>query len=189
MLKRHVFIPVVIFFVAAAFISISLLVYFSGGRSSLIRKKLGIGAVLIYLTGLVSCDLLDGGKPTPTCYVPLPPPNEFHIVEPSPGKDGIDLDLSEDNLLSGVIEGREGTEFSFRIEDGNAIERQRDDLAALDGAFDEYTEDFEVIVRDDLATGVYFIHFFDASAETQPADGTPGKASYRLNIVSRGSER
>jgi hypothetical protein len=183
MLKRHVVIPVVIIFVAAAFVIASILVYFSRGRSSLIRKKLRIGAVLIYLTGLVSCDLIDGDTP-PTCYVPLPPPNEFRITEPGPSKDGIDIDLAQSNLLRGVIARREGTDFSYRIEDESASERQRDDIAALDGAFDEYTEDFEVTVRDDLATGLYLIHFFDAAAAEQSRDSARRRASYRLNVTN-----
>jgi hypothetical protein len=188
MLKRHVAIPVAITFVATAFIVISILVYFSRGRSTLIRRKLKLGAILIYLTGLVSCDLLDGGG-TPTCYVPLPPPNEFHIVEPGPNRNGIDVDLALSNVLLGVIERREGSEFSFRIEDEDRDERQRDDIAALDGTFDEYTEDFEVSIRENLATGSYTIHFFDAGAEDQSSHPARCRASYRLNITNEETER
>jgi hypothetical protein len=188
MLKRHVAIPVAIAFVAAAFIIVSSLVFFSRGRSSLIRRKLRIGAALIYLTGLVSCDLF-GGDGLPTCYVPLPPPNEFHIVEPSPSKNGIDVDLAMSNILRGVIERREGVDFSFRIEDDSAHERQRDDIAALDGAFDEYMENFEVSLREDLATGSYRIYFFDATAADQSSGSARCRASYRLNVTIRETER
>ena len=189
MVKKHLFIPVVISLVAAAFITISLLVFFTRGKPSLIRKKLRIGAILIYLTGLVSCDLIDGKKSRPTCYVPLPPPNEFHIVEPSPGRYGIDIDLTSGNLLKGIIERREGEEFSFRIEDDNALERQRNDLFALDGAFDEYAEDFELTIEGDLATGTYYIHFFDVGAADQSSGCERCKASYRLNVTNQGTER
>lgn len=189
MLKRHIFIPVVIAFVAAAFIAISFLVFFTGGKPSLIRKKLGIGAFLIYLTGLVSCDLIDTRKSPPTCYVPLPPPNEFHIVEPNPGKSGIDIDIASSNIMKGVIERREGEKFSYRIEDESALERQRDDIAALDGAFDEYAEDFELMVRGDLTTGKYWIHFFDVESTDQPLGCERCKASYRLNVMNEETER
>ncbi len=188
MLKRHVFIPVVITFVATAFIVISFLVFFTRGKPSLIGKKLTIGAFLIYLTGLVSCDLIDGKK-TPTCYVPLPPPNEFHVVEPSPDKNGINIDLTSGNLVRGVIERREGEAFSYRIDDEVALERQRDDLAAADGAFDEYAEDFEVMIREDLPTGMYWIHFFDVDSADQSSDCKQCRASYRLNIMNGETER
>jgi hypothetical protein len=181
MLKRHVVIPVLIAFVAAGFIAVSILVFFTRGRPSLIRKKLKIGATLIYLTGLVSCDLIDGG--TPTCYVPLPPPNVFHVVEPNPTRDHIDIDLSDSNIIRGIIERREGDEFSYRIVDGDSEERQRDDITALDGAFDEYTEDFEVPIKEDLETGSYFIHFFDVAAAEQ-VTGPGFRASYLLNIIN-----
>ena len=188
MLKRHVAIPVAITIVAAAFIVVSILVFISRGRSSLIRRKLKLGAILIYLTGFVSCDLLDGGG-TSTCYVPLPPPNEFHIVEPGPTGDGIDVDLALSNVLKGVIERREGAEFSFRIDDDGAHEWQRDDIAALDGVFDEYTEDFEVALRGDLATGSYLIHFFDVGAADQSSRSARCRASYRLNVTNEETER
>lgn len=189
MLKRHIIIPVGISFVAAAFIVVCLLVFCTRGRPSLIRKKLAVGAFLLYLTGLVSCDLIDARKGTPTCYVPLPPPNEFHIVEPSPGTGGIDIDLVSGNVVRGVIERREGNEFSYRVEDGSALERQRDDLAALDGAFDEYAEEFELMIREDLPAGRYWIHFFDVDSSGQPDDCAGCRSSYRLNVTNLETER
>ncbi len=180
-MKRHVFVPVLIAFVAAAFIAVSILVYFTRGRPSLVRKKLKIGATLIYLTGLVSCDLIGGG--THTCYVPLPPPNVFHIVEPNLTRDRIDIDLSSSNIIRGIIERREGDEFSYRVLDGSSEELQCDDITALDGVFDEYTEDFEVAIRKDLETGSYFIQFFDVAAAEQTT-GPGFRASYLLDIIN-----
>jgi hypothetical protein len=182
MIKRHVVIPVCIALISGAFIAVCTLICLTGARPALIKKKLKLGAILIYLTGLVSCDLF-GGKPQPTCYVPLPPPNEIHITEPAVNGAGIELDLSRSNVLKGVIERREGTEFSFRIEDPGATERQRDDLAALDGAFDEFSEDFALNVRNDLETGEYFLRFFGVPASGQAGDHSGGLATFRMSVT------
>lgn len=183
MFKKQFMIPVLIVGVAAAFVFVSFLVFLTGGRPSLVKKKLKIGALLIALTGMVSCDLFDG-KGTHTCYVPAPPPNAIHITDPAWGEYGIELDLSTGNILGGRIENRKGADFSFRIEDEENVEMQRDDIAALDGEFDEYTEEFEIEVREDLSTGLYYIHLFDVGAQDQPVNLTSYKWSFRLNVTN-----
>jgi hypothetical protein len=97
-MKREIFIPIFIIVLMIIFVIISAIVFFSKGKSSFVKQKLKIGAIIISISAFASCnihkhtcyktsvdkknDIKDSSNindnnknnyPPPTCYSPPPP--------------------------------------------------------------------------------------------------------------------
>ena len=172
---KHLFLFIAL---AIVFAIISLLVYLTKGHPSLIRKKLKIGAMIIAITSIYSCDMLTD-ETTTTCYAPVVPQNQIVLDSP----DGSTIYLKENNIIHGEINNRGANEFSYALTDSTSYEYQKDDLTAKDGAFDEYYEEFDIILNDSLRSGTYNLDFF-LVPEDQITDSTEAYISFQLTIIN-----
>ena len=175
--KKELFTPLVIAGLAVAFIVVSALVYLSRGDPGLVRRKLRLGGMLLALTGAVNgC-----GGLTASCY-DMAAPNEFSLSDIN--QDGaVTVDLPADNQVAGVIYQRQGDTFSFRLQDGKEAEVQSADIVALDGAFDENSEEFILAIRPDLDSGTYLLSFYDSHKDKQ-SQTEPNYMTYKLKVTN-----
>jgi len=176
MTKRESLIPVVVVGLAIGFVVVSLLVVLTRGNPKWVSKKLRIGAMLLTLTGVAT-----GCGTETTCYDPLPPENGFYLDDyVYPGQE-VDVDFAQSNVIHGSIDNRSGEAFSFRLVDSADQELQREDILAADGAFDSYTEEFDITLRTDLSTGTYHLFLFATLAADQP---DTGDVEFILNVTN-----
>lgn len=179
--RKQILVPVLVAFLSAAFIVVSILVFVTRGRPSLIRKKLKLGAVILSLTGVVLAGCREGDI---TCYAPLLPSDRIEFYSPEVTEDGIYLNLAVRYILEGTIYERRADAFSFDIIDEGRNEVQSGDIAALDGAYDTETELFLIAVRRDLPTGVYTLSLYRDTGGFQPINATDRIFQATLNIVN-----
>lgn len=139
MMRREHWIPLAVLGLTLAFVLVSWLVRLSRGHPWLIRRKLRLGALLLGLTGAAAgCG--EGG--TATCYLPAPV-DEIYFDSQFRGQDGLVLDLGQGSELSGDLNGRSDSAYSYQIlVDGT--EARRGAVVAADGAFDAVTELFRI---------------------------------------------
>ena len=173
--KRELFTPLVVAGLAVAFIVVSALVYLSRGNPGLVRRKLRLGGMLLAITGAVN------GCGTSMCY-DVASPNEFALSDIR--SDGaVHLDLPGSNKVAGVIYQRQGDRFSFRLLDTQDAVVQKADIPALDGAFDDNMEEFELAIRPDLATGTYKLSFYTAGQGDQDT-AKPHYSTYKVEVTN-----
>jgi hypothetical protein len=158
-MKRELLTPLIVAGLAVAFVIVSAMVLLTR-NPRWIQRKLRIGALLLGLTAVVSC-----GDETISCYDPVMP-NYFQLGENYGGI--VNVDLSESQTLSGTIHERQGEVFSYRLENAAEEEVARENIAALDGAFDESSEEFEITLPGTLVAGSYHLELFGADADAQP---------------------
>jgi hypothetical protein len=153
-MKKELYIPLILIGLSVAFVVVSFLLWLSRGNDSLLKKKLRIGAIILSLTGTaVGC-----GGCGETCYLKIPD-NQFYLEDHgSVGR--IELDMSATNKLTGMIRHRIDEDFWYLIRKQNGEEIQRGNVEPLDGAYDESEEEFEILVRIDIATGEYELEFY-----------------------------
>jgi len=154
-MKKEIYIPLVLIGLSVAFVVVSFLVWITRGNDSLLKKKLRIGGFILLLSGAAI-----GCKCEGTCYLTIPD-NQFYVEDHGNGS-RIELDMSVTNKLNGRINHREdeAEDFWYLIRAQNGDEIQRGNVEPLDGAYDEYEEEFEILVRIDLATGNYELEFY-----------------------------
>lgn len=153
--KKEMMIPFVLVGLAVAFGLVSAMVILSRGHPGWIKRKLKIGGMILSLTATLNgC----GTEPTMTCYVVVPI-NEFSLVDEQdialPQE--ITVDLTTNPVLRGRLRNREATSFVYRIVDKNQTQVQGGLLQALDGAWDEYREEFEIVLDTNLVTDTYHL--------------------------------
>jgi hypothetical protein len=165
---------------SVAFAVVAALVFLTGGRPSLVRRKLKLGtAILTLTTALAGC-----GETEVTCYAPPLPPNTMEIPDYDQQLGGIPLNLAENNVLHGRISARQGETFSSCLVstiETNETVLQRGAIVAQDGAFDESTEEFEIAIRTDLATGAYRLRLYARDEDSQDAASA---AEYLLIVTN-----
>ena len=156
--------PFTIAGLTAAFAIISFLVYITKGNNAyFLKKKLRIGALLLSLTAVTTgCN-----DNVVTCYAPLPG-EEITLNSGSPaGSHGeLVLNLSKTDTVQGTIFRRYSSKYSFQLATVRDSILQRENISALDGAFDEPTESFNITLRRDLDTGYYHLKIFDAGIDS-----------------------
>lgn len=178
MIKKELIIPISIIGLSITFAVITALLFFTKGNKSLIKRKLKIGAVLLGLTAVVnSC----GPLPV-TCYDPIDP-NNFSLSGEIYQNGKYVIDLSQSTIIPGKIHFREGYDFSFRITDSVKTEKQRNDIFALDGAYNEDTEDFEIPIDTNIAGGNYKLWLFDYAKGDQPDSLSNYHVNYDIKII------
>jgi hypothetical protein len=168
--KKEICLPLVLIGLSAAFIVVSFLVWITRGKDSLLKKKLRIGALILSLSGVGS-----GCWPVISCYDGLPA--DRFVLEGTDVYGEIELDLTVSNILKGKIQQRRGKDYWFLITGQDSVEIQTGTLEALDGAFNEDTEEFEIAVRSDIPTGGYDLTFYSA-------DDDHPQAHFFLHIIN-----
>jgi hypothetical protein len=165
-----------VFVLFLAFGVISFLVILTGRHPYFIGKKLRLGAVLLSLTGSsVGCIM------PVTCYVPAPR-NIIHIDQANDKTNEIVLDRATSDTLTGSIRDRLGSAFSYAILDSLDALIKKDDIQALDGAFDADSEAFKIGLGHSVSAGMYTLHFYSVSKDSiQNYDWE--NRSYSLKIV------
>jgi hypothetical protein len=159
--KKELYLPLVLIGLSAAFIAVSFLVWITRGNDSLLKKKLRIGALILSLSGIGT------GCWTTTCYEGYP--EDYFVLDGMDTNREIELDLTISNILRGKIENRRGEGYWFLITDQDSVEVQTGILEALDGAFNERAEEFEIAVRSDIPTGDYELTLYSADDDNPQA--------------------
>jgi hypothetical protein len=141
---------------ALAFAAVSFMLYLSGGKSSYwLKKKMKIGAIMLTMSaasvGYQGC--------ITTCY-DMPAQNDISIDNLANYE--IRVNLQENKYITGTIYERISTEFYFRITDTAYTKTfQLEQLKADDGAMDESSEKFTIMLSDSLESGIYMLNFYD----------------------------
>lgn len=173
---------------SVAFVLVSFLVVVTKGNPKWVQKKLRLGAMLLALTWAASgCGGVgdrDDSGPGPMCYDPVQPPNSFYLGEhvgqhAYPGQT-LDVDFSTSNIVYGSIFNCQGETFSYLLLDAENQEIQKDDILPQDGAYDSYSEDFEIVLEPDLSNGTYALLLFDTTKEEQAGLGE----KFTLNVTN-----
>jgi hypothetical protein len=175
---KKISIPVVLFALSGLFLLTSFVLFLHKGKSARwVARKMKIGGMMLSLTTLLNaCDpsqtaaLIDTTPPW-TCYIVAYPNDrkpENVIYLESNDDSLIKLNLPFDNRIKGEIKNRTWDTFSFAVFDSRDSVRQRDNILASDGVFDENSELFEIKVEKNLETGKYKIRFFMTEKESQP---------------------
>jgi hypothetical protein len=155
-MKKEIYIPLILIGLSVAFVVVSFLLWLSRGNDSLLKKKLRIGALIISLSGVaLGCW---SERDCSTCY--LVAKENLFVVEDQHMGGRIVLDMSVTNKLTGLVSNYTSKNLWYLIEDHNDNEIQRGAVEPLDGAYDQHSEEFEIPVRIDLATGEYELEFY-----------------------------
>ena len=181
-MSRKVLVAAAVAALSLCFVVVSLLVLLSRGRGPLLGAKLRLGALLLSLGAVAvtgSC-----GDDEVTCYAPAIS-NHVVVEDPEQEVDGVPIDLSLGNVIRCRIESRSGDAFSWRIADDSLVEIDRGDIEPLDGAWDESTEQFEIVIDPSLSTGAYWLWLYETDATHQPTDPY-GFSSIRLLVTNDG---
>lgn len=96
----------------------------------------------------------------------------------------IELDLSMSNRLTGTIMFRRGSDFSFRVTNSQDTEVQSGILEALDGAFNEDREEFEILLDKDLDAGTYQLHLYETTLQNVKDYDTYPSMIYQLKLIN-----
>ncbi len=146
MIRRELWIPLAAAVLTAAFLLVSWLVRLSRGNPWLLRRKLRLGAVLLGLTWAAAGCEGDGITGGGTCYAPLPPSDEVEFDARFYDGRGWVLDLAQGSEMTGTLDYRTSAAYAFQLVATGGSEIQRGDLAASDGAFDESSEAFRLVL-------------------------------------------
>jgi hypothetical protein len=170
--------PVLVVLLFIAFAIVSFLIILNKNNPSLLKKKLKIGALLITLTSVT------GGcqDSIVTCYDPIPS-DMFYLDQVSQGNE-ISVNLKDKDYLSGRIENRNYNRYSFMISGKKDTLVQKDNLNALDGAFDEKTEEFKINLKGDIPSGSYTLKFYSCEKDSI-SDTKFYRSSFLLNITGK----
>jgi hypothetical protein len=165
-----------VFFLFLAFGIISLLVILTRRHPYFVSRKLRLGAVLLSLTGSsVGC------VAPVSCYLPALH-NVITIDQVNPQTSEIVLDRATSDTLTGSIRDRLGTAFSYAVFDSLDTLVKKDDIQALDGAFDADSEAFKIGFGHSVPAGDYTLRLYSV-----PKDSIQNHAwenrSYPLIII------
>jgi hypothetical protein len=154
------FLPIIVAGLTIVFVVVSIMVFVSGKNAYFIKKKLRVGALLITLTGAAAgC-----GENIVTCYDPIPS-NLFHI-DRSNQTNEITINPAVADTLSGRIENRNGEKFSFAVLGQKDTVIQKDNIKAIDGAFDESLEEFRITIGKNIPSGSYNLRLYSCEKDS-----------------------
>ncbi|MFH2143364.1 MAG: hypothetical protein ABIJ97_13145 [Bacteroidota bacterium] len=155
-----------------AFIAVSATLFFSKNKKFL-KYKFKIGAVIIGLTSIATTQ-----QSCVTCYDPVDDyPNTMKLD--TEFQDSLLLYINKTNFVTGGINNRQGSNFSYSISDSSII-YQSGQIYAKDGDFDESNEDFEIAVSNSIQDGNYNLKLFAGRS-----DGDNYQALYRLKVTRK----
>ncbi len=114
-------------------------------------------------------------------------PYTIMLINMEGAEDGtIEIQLPEQNILSGAIYYPYHTDFSFMIAQESKV-IQSGDLYALDGAFDDFhKEQFEITLDPKIPSGTYRLFLYTTSIENVVLYDTFPSSQYDLIIENSG---
>jgi hypothetical protein len=159
-----------------AFGVISFLVFLTKRHPYFVSKKLRIGALILSLSGVTA-----GCAQIVSCYLPAPS-NIFYVDQSDTSNNEITINRTTTDTITGKIENRSGTAFSYMIIDSVNATVLKNDLTPADGVFDEAIEEFKIGLGHSLTPGNYNLRFY-----TSPKDSiiSPDRYcnSFTLKII------
>lgn len=165
-------IPFLAVLLGMAFAIVSLIVFFSNGKSKKwIARKIKIGGLLLSLTA-ASCN--PGGGEV-TCYE-VAEINSMWINPSS--QNGIEVKLDTGNVLNGLISTIEGEDFSFQVADSAGNKFQQGTIRI--DSINSYSSNFRIELDKNLKQGKYQLKLYTAGAKSQ--DSINPKRQYNLII-------
>jgi len=168
-----------VFFLFVAFGVVSLLVILTKRHPYFVSKKLRLGAVLLSLT--CSSAACIGPGPLVSCYLPALQ-NQINVDQANSETGEIVLNRATSDTLSGEIRDRNGTSFSYAVLDSTDSLIKKDDITALDGAFDADSEAFKIGLGRSVAAGTYTLRFYSVPKDSIQNHDWEDR-SYPLKII------
>lgn len=180
--KKELLLPLAFVALCLAFVCVCALVVISRNHPYFIKKKLRLGALLLGLSSAAACGC-GPGDDIIMCYDPAPPADDMSLDLREEVHEGFDItmNLEVDTELYGVIGNCAANSYSFLLVDASGTVVQLEDIMALDGAYDDYDEDFLITIRDDLPVGDYTLSLFAMSAQ-EIEDIDAWRSQYFLHI-------
>lgn len=177
MLKKNIFIPIVIIFLSIGFLIVSFLVFISKSSPKLLKKKLRIGGLIITLTAAIS-STTSSCIPPVTCYEGGYEPYEYEnyisftedYASDYKYDKKITVDLTSDNILDGSIKNIKSDYFSYRLCDYDFISYQKGDVVFFDETTDsdgKINANFQINLSKNINIGIYNLYIFDNSVDSQ----------------------
>lgn len=169
-----------------AFLIVSAIVFITNGSSAkFISRKLKLGALILTLTASISTGCKGPLNPENpegpgggiTCY-DVAMVDDMIINNYSHSEAGWPLNLKESNQMSGKIMYRQNDAYSFRLTDANEKVYQIAPINALDGDYDESTEEFRIALNKNINSGLYYLECFNVGT-----DGIGGRVPLRKFIL------
>lgn len=168
-----------------AFIIVSLLVVISKKHPYFVKQKLKIGALILSLSSVVSCDRGWVG-----CYSPIENPSEMMWINSDQieANNVILYSKRDTSKIKGSISYRENQYFSFSlkeiIDNNNKLDSlsfidsiemienievsdtllYKGEILATDSLFDEYHEDFYIQIPESINAGYYYMYVYNKAA-------------------------
>lgn len=159
-MDKKYLVPVLFVGIGAAFLAVSLLLYFRGGKSArLTARKMRLGALLLTLGSFASCD---GGGGETMCYVTVQL-DQIEVKNAFTGELVLDTDSSR--TVEGSIYEMRQEHYSYAVYD-NAAETM---LSEADIIYsyqegDSTAADFSFELDSSLVPGDYQLRFYNFSA-------------------------
>lgn len=171
--KKENIIPLAIIVFSLLFMAVSVMVYFSKGKSKKwIGYKIKVGALLLSLS-VASCN---SGSRQVTCYSE-PAGNAMRLFNTGSGK--LEINIKNENIISGAVYYIAGKDFSYSLSDstGKILIKEnlifKNNLKTID-------DTFHIKINRKLTAGRYKIRLFDLKAENQ--DSTKFNSEYNVLI-------
>ena len=158
-MKRKLFAAISISLLFVVFGLISFLVILTKRHPFFVKSKLKIGALIISLSGAAA------GCFTTTCYSPVPD-NYFQIDQYDSQIGMLLLNRAVSDTITGEIRARNNTAYSYTIRDSSYSIFAKDNLKPLDGVFDKSTEEFQIVVGNQIPSGDYNLTFYSAAVDS-----------------------
>ncbi len=157
------------------FLIISLLVILTNKNPFWIKYKLKMGALILSLTAVLSCDQPLKEDSLITCYDVA---SNVVAIDSEYIVDGIITINSNVTTITGDISFRYGTDFSYAIYDILGVVSDTnnlgdeplivDNLVPSDGFFDEDNEDFKIVLGQSLPVGSYLLRIYQYHKDSIP---------------------
>lgn len=177
-MKKELSLGMAVLGLGALFVLLSLLVFLNPRSRYLVTRKLRVGGLLLSLTAVsqsVACI---------TCYAPIDDYYNTDIITLNEQHSGttIQVDPRVTPALAGQIAERRSEKFACRLT--NLEMAQAMEIGALDGAYDEYTEEFTLPLDPNLPAGRYRLDFFPAHAGEIPTHADGGQDASEVENIA-----
>ncbi|MFV0555027.1 MAG: hypothetical protein ACK5LR_10045 [Mangrovibacterium sp.] len=155
--------PILIIGLSAAFAIIALAVYLTRGKSKFwIGKKMLVGSLLLSLNSVATQSCVT------SCYDPVVPNHIELDRDDDDYSSTININLEENNKITGTLYDRSGTDFSFSISDTLETDTlQVGDIIPTDGEFDSSTEEIYLEIDQTLPKKEYILSVYSAKQDEQ----------------------
>ncbi len=157
MTKKEIVFPFIIFALTIAFAVVSFLLFLSGGKSAKwLARKIKLGALLLTLNAFTPGTAQEIEV---SCYDIA----EENVMLLKTEQTELIFKSKSPKVVEAIIDFRTSENYSFcQVDEGNK-EIQSGKITALDGKFDEWKEDVEIQLKNDLKAEKYFLLLFDVA--------------------------